>query len=187
MQVQNTPKALFAVGKGLMLVSHRFTQGQQGNRGVLFAQDWISSTAPFPMYWPQGQMPNQHEYFARIGMGQLCLPTWAKASDAFQEDNMLQVLDLINEPPDDITSVGKALFVPKYVATFLPGCYMGHQLFDHLVAFWLLLTEAHMDHLEPLFLVFFFLFHVGEYITSTPAAQAKKWTIPLQKKDIWLW
>jgi hypothetical protein len=36
-------------------------------------------------------------------------------------------------------------------------------------------------------LVFFFLFRVGEYITSTPAAQAKKRTIPLWKKDIWLW
>jgi hypothetical protein len=36
-------------------------------------------------------------------------------------------------------------------------------------------------------LAFFFLFHVGEYITSTPAAQAKKRTIPLWKKDIWLW
>jgi hypothetical protein len=36
-------------------------------------------------------------------------------------------------------------------------------------------------------LVFFFLFRVGEYITSTLAAQAKMRTIPLWKKDIQLW
>jgi hypothetical protein len=151
MQVQNTPEVLFTMGKGPTLVSHRFMQGQQGNRGVLFARDWISGTAPFPMYQLQGQMPNQHEYFARIGTGQSCLPMWAEVSDAFQEDDTLQVLDLINEPQVDATSVSKALFVPKYVATFLPGCYMGHQLFDQLAAFWLLLTEAHVDRLEPLF------------------------------------
>jgi hypothetical protein len=151
MQVQNTPEALFALGKGLTLVSHRLTQGQQGNRGVLFARDQISGTTPFHMYWLQGQMPNQHEFFTRIGTGQSHLPMWAKASNAFQEDNTLQVLDLINELLDDTTSVGKALFVPKYVAAFLPGCYMGCNLFDHLVAFQLLLMEAHMDHLEPLF------------------------------------
>jgi hypothetical protein len=142
--VQNTPDALFAMGKGPMLVSHRFMQGQQGNRGVLFARDWISITAPFPMYRVQGQMPNQHEYFARIGTGQSRLPTWAEASDAFQEDDTLQV-------SVDATSVGKALFVPKYVAAFMPGCYTGRQLFDHLAAFWQLLTEAQVDCLEPLF------------------------------------
>jgi hypothetical protein len=60
-------------------------------------------------------------------------------------------LDLINEPLVNATSVGKALFVPKYVAAFLLGCYTGCQLFDHLAAFWQLLMEAQVDCLEPLF------------------------------------
>jgi hypothetical protein len=46
-------------------------------------------------------------------MGQSHLPIWAEVSDAFQEDDMLQVLDLVDEPLDDTTRVGKALFVPK--------------------------------------------------------------------------
>jgi hypothetical protein len=50
MQVQNAPKVLFAMGKGPMLVSHCFMQGQQGNRGVLFTWDQISNTMPFPIY-----------------------------------------------------------------------------------------------------------------------------------------
>jgi hypothetical protein len=103
------------------------------------------------MYRLQGQTPNQHEFFARIEMGQSRLLMWAKASNAFQEDDTLQMLDLSDEPLDNATRVSKALFVPKYVAAFLLGCYMGHQLFECLVAFWLLLTEAHTDHLEPLF------------------------------------
>jgi hypothetical protein len=151
MQVQNTPEVLFAMGKGPRLVLHQFMQGQQGNRGVLFALDQISSTAPFPMYQIQGQMPNQHEFFARNEMGQLHLPTWAEVSEVFQDDDMLQALELVNELPDDNTRVGKAIFMPKYIVAILPGCYMGCQLFKHLAAFWLLLTEAQVDCLEPRF------------------------------------
>jgi hypothetical protein len=103
------------------------------------------------MYRLQGQTPNQHEYFTRIGMGQSRLPTWAEASDAFQVDDMLQVLDLIDEPPVDAMTISKALFVPKYVTAFLPSCYTGRQLFDRLAAFWQLLMEVQVDSFEPLF------------------------------------
>jgi hypothetical protein len=55
----------------------------------------------------------------RIKMGQLRLPMWAEASEAFQDDDMLQALDLINELLDDAARVGKAIFMPKYIAAIL--------------------------------------------------------------------
>jgi hypothetical protein len=96
-------------------------------------------------------MPHQHEFFATIEMGQLCMLMWAEVSDAFQDDDMLQALDLINEPLDDAARVSKAIFMPKYIVAILPGCYMGRQLYKHLAEFRLLLTEAQVERLEPLF------------------------------------
>jgi hypothetical protein len=136
LQIQNAPEALFAVGKGPMLVVHHFTQGQQGNRGVPFTWDQISSTAPFPMYQIQGQMLHQHECFTRIEMGNAQTLTLMGVSQAFQaDDGAQQALDLIDELPVDATRVAKAIFVPKYILAILPGCYTGHQLFEQLAEF----------------------------------------------------
>jgi hypothetical protein len=123
MQMQNSPEALFTVGKEPTLVTHRFIQGHQGNCGVLFTWDQISNIAPFPMYWIQGQTLRQHECFTRIKTSHAQMPTWAEASQAFQDDGTQQALALVAELPDDAARVGKAIFVPKYVAAILPTCY----------------------------------------------------------------
>jgi hypothetical protein len=84
-------------------------------------------------------------------MGNAWLPTWAEAGQAFQANSALQVLDLIDKLLADATRVSKAIFAPKYVAAILPSCYTGCQLFKQLAEFWLLLMEAQVEPLAPLF------------------------------------